>query len=398
MRPPRRAPGGERAHQLVADRAGRAGHFVDRHGAPPELHLGTDVGTGHRREIHGEHVHRDPADDPRADPGDGDRRARRRVAGIAVRVAAGDDADAHGPRRGEDRTVADGVAGLQALDRDQPRGERHGRLELQRRGASIRERARTVQHDARPHPVAARFGNVDQGGRVGQRPVTRQAEARLPEALQRGVRSTADVRVREVRHQRRAGHGRQRAQACVCPPEGVREEAQPVHPAVELEVDRNARGRPPRLEPAQLLLAVNRELESEGLCRVEVGGFEGAFEHQDRPLPAALPQPPRVVELDERQAVGAEEPAQRPRQPVAVGVGLDDRPDPGIRRMVPDAPEVVPHCSNRNRGLRWSGHALGPDRPGTIPARFADSRPRGPGAVRTGCGGATTRGRAGRRP
>ena len=72
-----------------------------------------------RRQVDRDHVHRDAADQRGADAVDQHRRAGRRDARIAVGVAAGDDADPHRPRRAKAAAVADAVAGLEILQRDQ---------------------------------------------------------------------------------------------------------------------------------------------------------------------------------------------------------------------------------------------------------------------------------------
>ena len=74
--------------------------------------------------------------------------------GIAVRVAAGHDADAHRVRGVERGAVAHVVAGSKLLDGDEPRAQRHRRHEAQARRAAIGERRRPVERDA-PRTVSA---------------------------------------------------------------------------------------------------------------------------------------------------------------------------------------------------------------------------------------------------
>src|SRR5580765_1730153 len=124
---PHRHPRRPRAHQLVADGAGRLGDLVDRQyravvGPPPEGGDAADARCGHGREVDGDHVHRDPADGARAHAVDQHRRApvvpSRRQPRIAVGVAAGDDADPHLPLGEVSGAVADAGARRHRLHRD----------------------------------------------------------------------------------------------------------------------------------------------------------------------------------------------------------------------------------------------------------------------------------------
>src|SRR5690242_14444360 len=62
----------ERAHQLVANRAGGARHLVDRQARAaralaPQGDLAADLRGWHRRQVDRDHVHRDAACGPSAD-------------------------------------------------------------------------------------------------------------------------------------------------------------------------------------------------------------------------------------------------------------------------------------------------------------------------------------------
>ncbi len=119
----------QRAHQLVADGAGRGGNLVDRHAVAPQLAPATPdaaAGTGSRSTISMSIATR-PTVRVRT-PATCDRGAGRRVPGIAVGVAAGDDADPHrhAARRTSTRSPPRSP-GCQELHRQQPGRQRHRR-------------------------------------------------------------------------------------------------------------------------------------------------------------------------------------------------------------------------------------------------------------------------------
>ncbi len=67
--------------------------------------------------------------------------------------------------------------------------------------------------------------------------------------------------------------------------------------------------------------------EVQARARLEVARVEAAFEQQDRAAPAELAQQLGLGDVEQREAVGALQRREDVGDAVAVGVGLDDRPD-----------------------------------------------------------------------
>src|SRR5881397_2733523 len=88
------------AQQLVADGARRCRHVVDRQPFAPEHDRAADRRLRDVGQIDDEHVHRHPTGGAYLLPANQNRRPARGVPRIAIRIAAGDDADAVGTRRG----------------------------------------------------------------------------------------------------------------------------------------------------------------------------------------------------------------------------------------------------------------------------------------------------------
>ena len=108
---------GDAAEELVGDGAGGRGDGLDGKRRAPEGDGGAGLGVGDAREVEGDHVHRDAAGEAGGVAADQDRRARGGVAGIAVAIAHGGNADprrALGPPGGG---VAHGLARLQLPSR-----------------------------------------------------------------------------------------------------------------------------------------------------------------------------------------------------------------------------------------------------------------------------------------
>ncbi|MOA28401.1 hypothetical protein D3C78_1493420 [compost metagenome] len=63
--------------------------------------------------------------------------------------------------------------------------------------------------------------------------------------------------------------------------------------------------------------------------QIQVDGFEKPFQQQDRPAPARLAAAHGFVQIQHGQALRLGKPRYGLLDTVAVGVGLDDRPDGG---------------------------------------------------------------------
>ena len=148
------------------------GHFVNgQHGsglaAAPQHHFGPwphgfqpalGMGLINGGQVHGQHVHADAPHQAGAHTGHqhGCALPRRTgsVAGVAVGIAAGHHADAHGPLGAEGGAVAHGIAGLQILHGNQLAGQGHGGLQGPfTAGVLGMVGSRPVHHDAGAHPV-----------------------------------------------------------------------------------------------------------------------------------------------------------------------------------------------------------------------------------------------------
>ena len=106
-------------------------------------------------------------------------------------------------------------------------------------------------------------------------------------------------------------------------------ESQPVQSRVQLQVHIHRRpvvGSQP-LQMARLVDGQRQPLR--GRLR-HVRGIKGAFQHQDRFVPAVSAQPVGRLEFQQGHAVGIGKARQRVGQAVAVGVGLHHRPQAGI--------------------------------------------------------------------
>jgi hypothetical protein len=124
------------------------------------------------------------------------------MARIAVRVAARDHAEAHAARAHEGAPVADRVARLQFLDRDELRGEGHRRLHAQIARRAVGERRRAIEGnaEARDARVRVRVGEDRGGVREAAREVGALRDGL--EGLHRLVDAVRQLGDGEVRHQR----------------------------------------------------------------------------------------------------------------------------------------------------------------------------------------------------
>ncbi len=194
---------------------------------------------------------------------------------------------------------------------------------------------RAVEQDPRPHPVVGRrkkaLADAQGGGAVADRARPRQLGGGGGEGGERAleVGAVGGVGVRQVRHQGDLADLRQGVET---KPRGAircRREAEPVHAAVELEEDLVRQRRLVRGQPVDLRLVVDGVPEIETRAGVEVAGIEAALEEQDRAAPAELAQQGRFLRIEQGEPVGALQAGVHVADAVAVGVGLDDRPDLG---------------------------------------------------------------------
>ena len=263
------------------------------------------------------------------------------MARIAVGVATGDDADAQRALGDEGAAIADAIARRELLDADDPALERHHRLQPEAFGAALGEGTGTVEHNARPHPIGMGRRVAQQSRRIGQ------AYGSAPVSAQRGktrhlLVDAPAVRFGEMGHQGQLG----------VVPSGEhftglfqvdRSQAEPVHAGIELEVDRQRRVAGHRgKQQFQLFQAVNNRGQAKFRDGPRVTRTENALEQQDRLGDAGFAQGDGVFAFEHGKAVGLRaQRFDRPPLPVAIGIGLDHRPCPGVRGQPFGQPVVM---------------------------------------------------------
>ena len=123
-------PRGHLAQQLIADRPRRLGDLLHRQPLAPEDHLLPDGRLRALAQIQAEHVHGNPPHDRHPLAIDQYRRAAGHVARIAVAVADGHHAHRHGLGTAPRAPVADRLARLVRVNRDQLRAQGHHRAQV----------------------------------------------------------------------------------------------------------------------------------------------------------------------------------------------------------------------------------------------------------------------------
>ena len=197
---------------------------------------------------------------------------------------------------------------------------------------------------------------AQEGGAVAQRALARQ--------IGRGgfkdrdlVGDTARaVGVGKVRHQRNLFHLRQRIEPGPGGAEGGGCEAQAVHAAVELEEDPLRQLGLVRGEPVDLFGAVHCVPQMQARAELEVARLEHAFKQQDRAAPVQRAQALRLGQVQQREAVGTAQRVEHALDAVAVGVGLDHRPDARVGRPHTGLVQVVLERCGMDGGVDGAGH------------------------------------------
>ena len=311
------------AGELVRDRIGHTGVLLERDAVSHDRHGRARLDRRRKRDREG--VHRDRADDRRADAFDQQLRARQ-VPPEPVAVPHGHEPD---PRRlGRDESPAV----PRRLARLEPPHLRHLRLPAQRRPqvearGAVAERVDPVQRDPAARRVETCLGEHECSGAVGDVP-HEDSGIRLgcPEKpLELLLREpTVGVRGREMGHQ--ADDGR--------PRDGELGEAPPAHPRVELEVDAH-----PFRQPS----VGHRQLERRVACDRDVLR-PGRPEHEDPQLGNAERSGSASPTVATQSAVappssGGSRDVERS---VPVAVSLDDGPELGVLEDARQDAGVVP--------------------------------------------------------
>ena len=87
-----------------------------------------------------------------------------------------------------------------------------------------------------------------------------------------------------------------------------------------------------RGQPVDLLVAVHHVPQVQARAQLQVARLEAALEQQHRAAPAERAHALGLGQVEQREAVGAAQAVEDALDAVAVGVGLDHRPDPGVGR------------------------------------------------------------------
>jgi hypothetical protein len=109
-------------------------------------------------------------------------------------------------------------------------------------------------------------------------------------------------------------------------------------------------------EHLDLLVAMHGVPQPEARTQLQVAGFEHAFQQQDGAAPAQCPHPLGLVQVQQGEAVGAAHSVVGARYAVAVGIGLDDGPDLGVRGRGAQARQVVAQGFEVDGGQDRAGH------------------------------------------
>jgi hypothetical protein len=107
---------------------------------------------------------------------------------------------------------------------------------------------------------------------------------------------------------------------------------------------------------ACVLWAASQSICSQARAQLQVARIEAAFQQQDRSAPAQCADPLGLQQVQQRETVGTAQRVVHPLDPVAVGVGLDHRPDLRVRRRLLDAPQVVAQGVGMDGGKNGTRH------------------------------------------
>ena len=97
-----------------------------------------------------------------------------------------------------------------------------------------------------------------------------------------------------------------------------------------------------RGQHVDLLRAMHGVPQVQARTQFQVTGVEHAFEQQHWPTPTERAHTLRLVQVKQGKAVGRLQSGKSTLDAVPVGIGLHHRPEPGIRRGLPDTRQVVP--------------------------------------------------------
>ena len=225
-----------------------------------------------------------------------------------------------------------------------------------------------VAGDAGAHPVgnqgsagdgaAARVsGHMAQSrGTVADATFTRQVLRGRVEHRALGRYAAGPVGIAEMRHERYFFHLRQGIQTR---PRGAvtrRREPEAVHARVHLEENPLGQMGLVRRQHVDLLVAMHRVPQTQARTQLQVARLEHAFEQQDGTAPAQRAHQLGLVQVQQCKTVGRKQAREYPRDAVAIRIGLDHRPDPGVRRGLAYTRKVMAQGFGVDGGLNGTGH------------------------------------------
>ena len=227
-----------------------------------------------------------------------------------------------------------------------------------------------IDRDAGPDPVGAHAGigaEAQAGRAVGQRALAGQVARDLVEHPHLLRDALGAVGIAEVRHQRDLVDLRQRIQPGPGGAEALRREAQPVHARIHLEEHAVRLVGLVHGQHVDLLVAVHRVPQVQARAQLQVARLEHAFEQQDRAAPAQRAHPLGLLQVEQREAVGAAQALEHALDAMAVGVGLDHAPDPGVGRAARMRARLWRSASVWM--VAWIGRGMAADRDFVITSR-----------------------------
>jgi hypothetical protein len=165
----------------------------------------------------------------------------------------------------------------------------------------------------------------------------------------------------------------------------VGREAEPVHAAVHLQEDAVRPVGLERGEAIDLARLVNDVPQVQARAGLEIASVEAAFEEKDRAAPAEVAQQLGLGDVEQREAVGALQRRKCVGDAVAVGIGLDHRPDARAGRGLARDLEIG------GKGVAMNDRFDRPRHGGILPAVCHDTRlegadPENPRAINPAAG------------
>ena len=217
------------------------------------------------------------------------------------------------------------------------------------------ERRDAIEHDAGPHPVRTRFRPGNDAGGIRDAPFAGQARSRFGECHKLGARVPV-VPALGIGQMGREQHGLRDEVAGVetRPSGGHRARGKPeaVHAGVNLEPDAEHVRAAPGFEQVELEGLVHEGLEPVARGGFELGSIAETLQQDDARCAARLTQRHRFPDARDCEGVGARERRRRRREPVAVGIRLDDRDYPAAGGQLADPSEVVSERRRVDDGAR----------------------------------------------